>query len=203
MANSTKARRKNKPQKPYPDFPLFSHSTGRWAKKVRGKLHYFGYWNRSRDGDWQAALDLYQEQRDDLHAGRTVRVKSDGLTIRDLCNRFLTAKRHLLDTSEIKLRTFQEYHQAAGQAIEIFGKNRFVEDLAADDFDRFRSALATGPRETRPGVASKRHQACADTVQVRKRRRPDRSSGTVRTQFQAAVEAYHSQGTASQRQEDV
>ena len=110
MANSTKARRKNKPQKPYPNFPLFPYSIGRWTKKVRGKLHYFGYWNRSRDGDWQAALDLYQEQRDDLHAGCTVRVKSDGLTIRNLYNRFLTAKRHLLDTSEIKLRTFQEYH---------------------------------------------------------------------------------------------
>ena len=69
MANSSKARPKNKPQKPNPDFPLFAHATGRRAKKIRGKLHDFGYGNKSKGGDWPAALDLYQEQRDDLHAG--------------------------------------------------------------------------------------------------------------------------------------
>ena len=41
---------------------------------------------------WKEALDLYKAQADDLHAGRTPRVKGDGLTIADLCNRFLTAK---------------------------------------------------------------------------------------------------------------
>ena len=86
MVKPTSKRAGGKPAKPYPDFPLFPHATGHWAKKIRGKLHYFGPW-----GDPEAALAKYLDQRNDLHAGRTSRKSTDGITIRDLLNRFLTA----------------------------------------------------------------------------------------------------------------
>jgi hypothetical protein len=101
MAHSTRSKKPTKPEKPYLDFPLFPHATRRWAKKIRGKLHYFGPWD-----DWQGALGKFQEQRDDLMAGCTPRGNRDGLTIRDLCNRFLTAKEVQRDAGDIKTGTF-------------------------------------------------------------------------------------------------
>jgi integrase len=126
-----------RPDKPYPDFPLFPHATKRWAKKIRGKMHYFGPWD-----DPQGALNKFLEQKDDLFAGRTPRVQGDGLAVRDLLNRFLTTKRHLLDTSEITSRTFGDYHGTCQRLGECFGLTRLVSDLAADDFERLRIAIA-------------------------------------------------------------
>jgi hypothetical protein len=115
MANSTKLGPKGKPNKPYPNFPLTAHATGRWCKKIRGKLHYFGRWGK-KQGDTvvnvdnpaeaaQQAVDLFNEQRDDLYAGRTPRKKSDAVTLDELCNRFLDAKNELVETGELKRRS--------------------------------------------------------------------------------------------------
>lgn len=127
-----------KPVKPYADFPLFAHASGQWAKKIRGKMHYFGVWS-----DPQAALDKYCEQRDDLQAGRTPRVQGDGLTIKYLCNAFLTAKQSMLDSAELSARTMQDYrYTCEGVVVPAFGKSRQVDSLTAADFERLRSSLA-------------------------------------------------------------
>src|SRR5712671_4855382 len=96
MATSIQSRRSEKPTKPYPDFPLFPHATKRWAKKIRGKMHYFGPW-----ADPDAALKKYLEEKDALHAGRKPREATEGLTVKVLANTFLNHKQSLLDTSEI------------------------------------------------------------------------------------------------------
>src|SRR5262245_33039036 len=137
MSNPTRSPRKSKPrkhEKPYEGFPLFAHATKRWAKKIRGRLVYFGPWD-----DWKAALDKYDAQKDDLYSGRRPVATDDVLTVEKLVNKFLAFKRHLLDTREITDRTFTEYHAACQRVIESFGWNRPIDDLRPEDFERYRS----------------------------------------------------------------
>lgn len=135
--SSVKAR--IKPTKPYPDFPLFPHATRRWAKKIKGKLHYFGPWE-----DADGALQKYLDERDALHAGRTPRPDADALTLASLANHFLTAKRHKMESGSMKPKTFGDYKAATDNLMDFFGKDRLVDDLIAGDFSEFRAELAKG-----------------------------------------------------------
>jgi integrase len=139
-----------RPKKPYPDFPLTPHASGAWQKKIRGKIHYFGRWARRVNGKvelvegdgWKEALEEYKAVADDLHAGRTPRAKGDGLTVADLCNHFLTAKLRQREAGELGTRSFGEYKQTTDMLVSAFGKTRLVGDLAADDFEKLRAAMA-------------------------------------------------------------
>ena len=113
-----------KPDKPYPEFPLFAHATRRWAKKIKGKLHYFGRWD-----DPEGALNEYLDLRDDLHAGRTPDKDRSGLTLRELCNRFIHTKRIKLDNAKLTAATFLDYDRVCRLLIEQFGRTRRVVQL--------------------------------------------------------------------------
>ncbi len=84
----------------------------------------------------------YKAVADDLHAGRTPRVKSDGLTVADLCNRFLTAKMRKVEASELSTVLFTDYKMITDLLVSSFGANRLVDDLAADDFAMLRGTMA-------------------------------------------------------------
>ncbi len=128
------------PKKPHPDFPLFPHATGRWAKKVRGKLHYFG--KTEPDPKGEAALLRWLEEKDDLLAGRTFRPKGEAAGVADLVNHFLTHKKQLLESGELAPRTWNRYDKTCGLLVDFFGGNRRVDDLASDDFQALRAAMA-------------------------------------------------------------
>lgn len=143
--STPKAKRPKAPRKAKSGFPLTAHkATNRWCKKIKGKLFYFGPWNDGEAKAAQAALEKWLDQKDDLLAGRTPRPKADGLTIKDLVNRFLTTKRHLVDTRDITARTFADYYATCLRVAEVFGKTRLAIDLEADDFEMLRKQICKG-----------------------------------------------------------
>jgi integrase len=136
-AHSTSTARPNKPPKPSPDFPLFPQAAGYWAKKIRGKLYYFGPW-----ADPDAALAKYRGQAEALHSGRRPRDESAEVTVKDAANAFLNHKQALLDAGELAERTWLEYKAAADLVVGAFGKRRLVEDLGPEDFAGLRNKMA-------------------------------------------------------------
>jgi integrase len=126
-----------RPAKPYPDFPLTPHPAGYWCKKIRGKIHYFGPWD-----DPDGALAKYLEQKDDLHAGRTPRAALAALTVKDVANAFLNARRQAMEAGELAPRTWADYKSIMDMMVEGMGKARLVSDLAPEDFAALKNRLA-------------------------------------------------------------
>ena len=131
-------------------FPLWEHPSGRWAKKVRQKVYYFG--KVGGEVEKQKALEKWLDQKDDILAGRTPRARTDGLLLGDpphdpdsavgLVNRFLSAKAQRLESGEISRRTFADYEATCRRLVDVFGWSRRVDDLAPEDFERLRANIA-------------------------------------------------------------
>lgn len=127
----------SKPEKPYPEFPLFPHDNGQWAKKIKGKLHYFGPWANS-----QAAHALYLKEKDDLEAGRKPKrhdTSADTLTVGGMVELYLDARKLHVESGELAARTWREYKSFGERMIRVFGENTPVESLGPDDFQKLRA----------------------------------------------------------------
>jgi hypothetical protein len=131
--NSTKSTTPGKPAKPSPQFPLFRHATGRWAKKIRCKLHYFGPWS-----DPGGVLTKYLAEKDALHASRKPRSDPEALTVKELADDFLNFKRSMVDSGESKERSLEDYKAACDLIVKHFGKDRRVDDIGPDEFAALR-----------------------------------------------------------------
>ncbi len=138
-----------RPPKPRPDFPLYAHKVGRWAKKVRQKVVYFTQW--SEDPKGKAALEMWLAQKDDLLAGREPRAKTEALTVAGLVNAFLTSKDALVKNHELHPATWQEYHRTCSDIVAVLGQNRAADDLEPSDFEKLRAHFAQKVGPTRLG----------------------------------------------------
>lgn len=97
LALDRKAAKSEKPDKPYPEFPLYAHNTGRWAKKIKGRTHFFGKWD-----DWQGALEKFNHDVHDLQRGRKPKpmgLDEQAVTVEYLVNSFLAHREALVDSA--------------------------------------------------------------------------------------------------------
>jgi hypothetical protein len=100
---------------------LWLHSgTGQWMKKITGRMFYFGT-------DKDAALAEYTRCREALEAGLERPSKPDDtagdrLTVKTLCNAFLTHKKSAVAIGKLTPRSFADYlttgHYVSGDVQE-------------------------------------------------------------------------------------
>jgi len=151
-------RRSAKPKKPYADFELYSHPLGYWSKKINKKILHFGRWGRVVNGRleqlpyeeaWQAALRAYKARIGDAKLGRIAETvvsetpsQSNGeLTVKLLCDTFLSAKLRKVQSGELSQRTLDEYTEFCQRMADSFGKLRLASDLRPTDFEKLRDEV--------------------------------------------------------------
>lgn len=132
----------DRPPKPYRDFPLFANQNGQWAKKIRGRVRYFGSWRDDHNG--ARAIERYKRELPYLQSGEPIPNDTTGLTIGDLFEQFLAAKAERVKAGELSARTLAGYQFTARRVLSIIGDSRSVESLSPRDFASLRSKLAEG-----------------------------------------------------------
>lgn len=137
-----KPKNTTKPTKP-DGFPLFPHRNGQWAKKIRGKMWYFGPWK-----DPDAAVARLDREFDLINAGVNPGLHgasgaSERYSVREVVGLFLDSKARAAKSGELSPRTLHDYHLTARRVVAFFGA-AVVEDLTPGDFQRLRDSLPGG-----------------------------------------------------------
>lgn len=142
-----------RPPKPYPDYPLYYHRSGRIARKVNGSLRYFGRWGHKRGAEVvpvddvpaaaAAALEEFNRQWPYLSQGVAVPASDDSAAaIDDLVKAFWRAKHAKLSAGELSQRHYHDLGRMVKLVREAFGSDRRVDTLRPDDFAKLRESLA-------------------------------------------------------------
>lgn len=136
-----------KPAKPSPDFPLYAHSSGQWAKKIKGQTIYFGLWS-----DPEAALKLYDRERGDWEAGRDPRqvIQPDdidparGVRLGDGCNLFLDSCLQRVRSGSLSQRSYDDYRRTLGIVLSVIDRFTPINELRPADWRRVAAELGKG-----------------------------------------------------------
>jgi len=126
-----------RPGKPYPGFPLYAHNSGKWARKVRGRIYYFGRWE-----DPDAALREYLHAEPYLKAGVPVPDPNAVFSLGKLCDEFYEAKLQKHRRGELAERTVDELDGTCKLIVKVFGASRDPATLHASEFSRLMGELS-------------------------------------------------------------
>ncbi|TWT91659.1 tyrosine-type recombinase/integrase [Neorhodopirellula pilleata] len=150
LRNQGRKTKPAKPDKPYPEYPLTPHASGKWCKKVRGKLHYFGSWD-----DPDGALNEWLAKQDTIRAGGDPNFGQGDHDIDWLVNEFLESKNQQKEQGDLSQRAFNDYFAACQRITEFFGKQRLLATIDAPDFGRFRASFPStwGPSSINNAIA--------------------------------------------------
>lgn len=130
--------KKQKPAKPRPDYPLTPHNSGKWCKTIATKVYYFGTWD-----DPHGAETLYLRKLEELGLRKKTPIVTEGYTLRDLCNHFITSKREDMEAGKLSKRTYFDYDRICRVMLATIGEHRPVADLGPDEFTKLYRKLQT------------------------------------------------------------
>lgn len=147
-----------KPRKPSKTFPLFPHANGQWARKILGKLHYFGKWN-----DVDAAIAKYEKEHAYLFAGKIPPVSAG--TVASVVKAFLDTKSAAVETGNLTQRSYDEYEKTCDIILAVLGKSTPLDGIGREELTRLRLQLAKGRNgKVRSAVSQKRYIGMARVV---------------------------------------
>ncbi|WP_146409191.1 tyrosine-type recombinase/integrase [Allorhodopirellula heiligendammensis] len=123
---------------------MFRHATGQWAKKVRGKTHYFGT-------DKDSAAERWYKEKDALYAGETPKSRNKGPTITELANVFNASQRQRHETTgKPGLRHIELCERTIRRLIGFVGADCNISSLGPDDYAKIKLRLFEPVKRTKP-----------------------------------------------------
>lgn len=116
---------------------LYRHANGQWAKRILGKIYYFG------SGDFEAAYANYLQQRDAILSGNP-EDRHQNPHLRQIANRFLDVKQQAVNTGALNHRTFLDYRSALEKMIICLGSRKAASELNPTTFQHLKEFLQRG-----------------------------------------------------------
>lgn len=120
--------------KPIEKPPIWLHPNKQWAKKIKGKIRYFGV-------DFDKALAKYLDEKDHLMAGRQRIHKPDAATLVELANLYAAWCRRRIAAGDFAQRSYDEAADTIRRLIAMRGEDDQPAEWSPADYSEVRDEL--------------------------------------------------------------